>query len=147
MPPRASSRLRLILVPAGPGFPPAEVVLGALRSLDWGVAPESARAWSGPERFFANGQGGFGVRCPEGGASVADRFVTALEAWRRGGERALGCACGQVHDLAALDYAPPAAFASTAIELADVGSAELAEPAAAALGAFWPGFRVVGSRG
>lgn len=147
MPPRASSRLRLFLVPGPAGGPPAAEVLAGLAEIDWGVGADAVRAWSGAPRFFANAQGGFRVSCPTTGGSLVAGFPAALEAWRLGGPRQLACACGAVHDLDTLAYAPAAAFASTAIELWNVPDADLPPAAARALGGWWPGFRVVGSRG
>lgn len=147
MPPRASSRLRLFLVPGPAGGPPAAAVLAGLGVVDWGVGADAVRAWSGAPRFFANGQGGFRVSCPTTGESLVPGFSAALEAWRLGGPRQIACSCGVAHDLDTLVYAPPAAFASTAIELWNVPAADLPPAAARAVDACWPGFRVVGSRG
>lgn len=99
------------------------------------------------ERFVANRQGGFHVRCPADGSNVVPRFNKALEAWRVGGPRALECACGATHDLAALDYRPPAGFARGWVVLTDVGGAELTAAALALAEGELGRVRVVGRRG
>lgn len=97
--------------------------------------------------FVANGQGGFQVRCPRTGAPVVEGFGSALTAWRDGGPRRLDCpACGEVHDLARLDFRPPAAFAWGVLHLADVGAAHLEEEAEAALSAVLGPIRVIARR-
>jgi len=99
------------------------------------------------ERLYANGQGGFRVRCPETGRNVVPAFQEAVRAWRRGGTRSMDCpACGGRHDLSSLSFAPPAAFGRGAVVLVDAARSTL-EPAGrrdleAALGALV----VVGSR-
>lgn len=77
------------------------------------------------EQLVSSGQGGFRVFCPADVRNVTAGFAPALEAWRRGGPRALVCACGATHDLAALHYRPACGFARAWLELADVGAAEL----------------------
>ncbi len=104
-------------------------------------------AWVGPERFFANGQGGFRVACPVAGSDLTGRFPAALEAWRGGGPRRIGCECGREHELDTLRYRPAAAFASAAVECVDPPDAELPEAVAAAVAACWPGLRQVLRRG
>lgn len=101
-----------------------------------GLAPGAhARLVVAPrQRFVANRQGGFYVRCPVDQSLVGDRFLRALTAWREGGPRALECACGATHDLAALAFAPAAGFAWAWIEVPEVEAPELAEEALAVLG-------------
>ncbi len=142
MPPRASSRLRLFVLPGADDATPAAQVLVAVGSLGTGT-----EAWSGRERFFANGQGGFRVGCPLDGRSLTGPFRVAIEAWRAGGARSLACPCGDQHDLDALRYEPPAGFAREALVVNDALSAELPPPTRSAIATLWPGVRVVGSRG
>lgn len=78
--------------------------------------------------LYANGQGGFRVRCPVGSDVVTDAFARALTAWRVGGSRAMRCpACDATHPLEELGYEPPAAYASFALVLADVEDGALTE--------------------
>jgi len=149
VPPRASSRLNLLVLrPPGGGQAP-EAVLAALGAQPISAGGERLRrsGSADSERFFANAQGGFRAFCPAAGASLTERFVGALEAWRGGGARTIHCTCGAEHDLAALDFRPPAGFAAAWIEARDVGSVDLDPVANAVLTRLWPGFRVIGSRG
>lgn len=103
-----------------------------------------------PLRFVGNRQGGFRVRCPDTGVNLVPRFNAAVMAWRDhvGDSRALDCPCGRRHDLASLDYQPPAGFARAWIVLRDVASAELRPEAAALVRALLGGEgRVVFRRG
>jgi len=101
----------------------------------------------GGERFLANRQGGFAVRCPVGGANLVPLFVRALEGWRAGGVRSLECPCGARHDLAALDYLPEAGFARAWIEIPRAEAPELHPRAQAEAVAALGGVRVVPRRG
>jgi hypothetical protein len=101
---------------------------GARVPVDGGVGSVVWQREASP-RFLANRAGGFRVRCPVSGRSLAERLHVAVEAWRNGAPRVLDCACGALHDLAHLDYVPPAGFARGWIELADVGGADLVEEA------------------
>ena len=147
MPPRAASRLSVIVL--SPGGPPPEVVLERLGEQPLFDGGERlCRAEISPRgRFFSSGQGGFRVSCPVDGRVITSAFVPALEGWRRGGCREIQCPCGLRHDLDALDYTPPAGFAAAWIEARDVGSVELSAPAAAILREMWPDCRLVGQRG
>ncbi len=126
--PKPSRRLDLVLVSADPdraGDPDA--LRGLARALA-GVSGARATRADLPDgvAFYANQQGGFRVRCPETGENLAPAFGPAMQAWRAGGPRSLVCpACGAVHPLAALDFAPLAAFGRGAVVLTDVRSAEL----------------------
>lgn len=99
------------------------------------------------ERFVANRQGGFRVFCPKDGTNVVPAFNPALEAWRAGGPRLLACACGEPHDLADLDYRPPAGFARGWVCLTDAGTLELTPEALALAEAEFGRVRVVARRG
>ncbi len=149
MPPRASSRLNLLVLRPPGGGPAPEAVLAALGARPISAGGERLRrpGSADSQRFFANAQGGFRVYCPVDGGSLVDRFVGALEAWRGGGARTIHCNCGAEHDLAALDFRPPAGFAEAWIEARDVGSMDLDAAVVEVLMQLWPGFQVVGSRG
>ena len=140
-----STRLDLVLLPEGPDT----LIDGAAvwqRLVVGGVVHEDGRAGPGAPRlveggfvrawlehddrgrFYGNQVGGFRVWCPGCRAPLAREFGAALEAWRAGGERSLGClACGLDSDLAALAFAPAAGFGRVALRLADVGRAMLTE--------------------
>lgn len=76
--------------------------------------------------LYANQLGGFRVRCPIDGGTVAGTFGAALQAWRSGGPFSMPCpSCDETHSLDTLSMAPPGGFASGAIVFADVGSAAL----------------------
>jgi hypothetical protein len=145
MPPRASHRLSILILPGGeaasvPAHAVAREVCGeALRS---GLPAPSGHDEPAP-RFLSNEQGGFRVRCPATGEPAARPFGAALQRWREGGPRQAACPCGASHDLADFDLAPPAGFAASWLEFRDVGFPDLPEILAAALAAAWPGFRVV----
>lgn len=160
----ASRRLALLLLPGEPEAPVAlvEAGLAALRNDGWGEAgpralveggclpPAVEVVASGAVGFLSSGLGGFRVRCPVDGRAVVAPFNAALTRWRGGGERSLACPCGRLHDLVALDFAPPAAFARAAIRLGEVASVELAAGAEAVLGRQWGahgGLRAVLRRG
>lgn len=141
MPPPARHRLDILVLPADPDAPAATMEAAVARLTAAGLWPgglavgAQARLVVAPrQRFVANRQGGFYVRCPADQAVIGDRFRRALTAWREGGPRTLGCACGATHDLAALDFAPAAGFAHAWIEVPDVDGPELSPEAVAALG-------------
>lgn len=101
----------------------------------------------GKLRLYANGQGGFRVRCPVTGDNVVPAFQRALSAWRSGGPPRLDCpACDAPHTLDALDYAPDAAFGRGALVLVDVASAVPDPDGLAALEPLLGPVVVVGSR-
>lgn len=151
MPPPASSRLALLLLPRGAGVGPAALEALAARWAGRVVVPGGHRpprvVDGGHERFLANRQGGFRVRCPVDGANLVPVFPRALERWRAGGPRTLACPCGATHDLAELTYAPDAGFARAWLELAEVGSGELTPEALAEAEAALGGVRIVPRRG
>ncbi len=98
-------------------------------------------------RFIANHQGGFRVSCPETHRSIVGPFNRALSDWRTGQRRQIACpSCGAEHDLAALEYAPPAAFGSYIVELRDVASAAVSDEAARDLAHRLGAFKVVFKR-
>ena len=161
MPP-AAHRLSLHLLPADPEAP-----VGAVRAL---FATLQAEGWLADERpgpralvaggflrarletfdtvrFVSNWQGGFHVRCPVDARDVVGGFGRALEAWRAGGPRALGCDCGAVHPLEALVYAPDAGFARGWITLADIADVRLDPVALARARAVVGEVRIVLRRG
>jgi hypothetical protein len=150
MPPRASPRLTAYVLGPSEGAS-AAAVLAALAGAGARAIVEGGADWSAHdapvERFFANGQGGFRVSCPACGAVATAGFPRALEAWRGGGPRAFGCACGVETDLAALVYAPDAGFAARWLRGADAGSIDLLADARGVIARHWPDFRVIGSRG
>lgn len=149
MPPRASSRFTVFLVPGAPGQVPADVLRAEMAGISvmLGGEREVIADRADPERFLANGQGGFRVRCPRSGEALVRPFAVALEAWRAGGRRALRCPCGAEHDLASLLFEPPAAFASQWLRIVDPGSLAVDAPAVEVLDRRWPGWRAIGSRG
>ena len=162
MPPPASRRLSLLLMPrdadrtepaafevlarwAHAGFlPPGDH--GSPSLVEGGCASVRAMS-SGVQRFLANRQGGFSVRCPASGVNLVPTFVPALTAWRRGGPRYLGCVCAKDHDLVDLEFAPAAGFAFQWVELFDVDGAEVVPEALALAAEVWGGVRMVGRRG
>jgi hypothetical protein len=160
----ARHRLGLLLLPVDPELPRErlEQAWEVLAAEGWreGSRPGSLpalssggflRAWLDVEddvRFVANRLGGFRVRCPATGANLVPQFPRALEAWRSGGPRALGCtACVGTHALEALLYAPEAGFARGWIALEEVEDASPSEALLARLAALWGGVRVVARRG
>jgi hypothetical protein len=161
--PLAVHRLTLHLVSAVPDAPPArvEALRSRLRAEGWlsddarpgprplvagGFDRARVETFDAP-RFLSNWQGGFRVRCPNNGESAVDAFSAALAAWRAGGPRAMACGCGATHDLAALRYAPEAAFARGWLALLDAADAEVHPEALALAGDVLGGVRVIGRRG
>lgn len=161
--PYAVHRLTLHLVPADPDAPPArvEALRARLVAEGWlaadgtpgprplvagGFARARVETFEAP-RFLSNWQGGFHVRCPVTGENVVAAFSGALSAWRAGGPRAVACGCGATHDLAALRYAPEAAFARGWVALIDAADAEVHPDALALAEAALGGARVIGRRG
>lgn len=161
MPPPARHQLALLVLPAEPDGPldRGSALMAAWRAAGFALGPgpghplveggcAAARACAAPAaRFLANRQGGFRVRCPATGANAVPAFSRALEAWRRGGPRRLACDCGATHDLNALDFAPPAGFARSWVEVVDAASPVLLPEAARIVEEVWGESRVVWRRG
>ena len=148
----ARHRLDLLLLPSWPDTERATVESGWQALLRSGVAGDVGRRarldLGDVVRFWANRTGGFRVACPRTGASVVPGFVRALERWRAGGERVLECgACGGVHPLERLAFAPDAGFARGAVCLDAVDDADPPAPVVAVLESVWGGVRVVARRG
>ena len=155
MPTPPSPRLGLLVVPSDPTLPTAAVE--AVRAswhaagIDERLVPGGhGRVWTDAGtsvRFVSTRQGGFRVGCPRDGRTVVAGFVRALSAWRAGGPRRLACVCGEVHDLADLAYAPPAAFATAWIVVEDVAAPALDPVAASLAKELWGEVRIVLRRG
>lgn len=147
--PRPTHRLDLYLVPrerpppgAGTALLTALAALGVLTD-GGGPGPRARELVAGgfgrvrfddpgTEVLYANQLGGFRVTCPARGANVVPAFQAALQLWRAGGARSVACPeCGAQHDLAELDFAPPAAFGFCALVVADAGDRVLRPDAAA----------------
>lgn len=149
---RAVHRLNLILLPPGiEDRPPTAPLLEAARAADPDLP--APRADQGPVRFYA--PGAFRVACPDRpDLNVTAAFVPALTRWRalqgagqdRPGDRALDCLCGARHPLEALSYAPPCAFAATAVVLPD-RDPDPGPAVEAAARAAWGGLRTLLQRG
>ena len=137
MPPRASSRLDLLVLPAGEWGDIRASALVSLLDRDWLAHDEQA------VRFLCNERGGFRVTCPDTGDAAARAFSAGLQRWREGGLAQTECTCGQVHPLAAFQVAPEAGFAASWIQRPNAPTATLDPVAAAVIGKAWPGFRVV----
>jgi hypothetical protein len=98
----------------------------------------------GATTLYANEQGGFRAPCPRCGAPLAGPLSAAVEAWRRGGPRALTCPrCGWAGDLSAIQGQPPFGIARAAVIFADVGGVELSSLGQEALAALLGAARVV----
>lgn len=149
MPPRASSRLTLYVLPGASGQTPAGDLLVALSGAELaeGGAGEVIAESFDRDRFIGNGQGGYRVRCPESGDSIVRPFAAALEAWRGGAPRTVNCPCGAVHALSALEFSPPAGFARQWLRAMGAQSLDVPAFAREILNLHWPGWTVVGSRG
>ena len=139
--PHASHRIDLLVLPVDPNQPLDESAVAELLSI-WGVDdrgrpgdPEQLmsggckRVWvDRPQRMwlYGNQSGGFHVRCPETGESIARDFGVAHRAWKTGGPRAMVCpSCGSTHPLEYVQFVPPAAFARWAVVFSDASSAVL----------------------
>lgn len=100
----------------------------------------------GRRTLYANGQGGFRVRCPAGGVVTA-AWSRAASAWREGGPAVLACpACGADHAFEALDYAPPAAYGPFAVVIADAATSAVARLGGDLLRGHLGPFSVIGRR-
>ena len=149
-----SSRLDLVLVPADPlrnesdgrwlledlvadGTiePGGRAGVGAAEWLSAGFSRVSLdRPVPTPDglAFWSNRTGGFRVACPATGRSIVPAFGAATTGWRAGGPRTVPCpACGVVHRLEDLAYAPAAAFGPWAIVTSDAGGTTLTASASA----------------
>ncbi len=164
---RALHRVAVLVLPSDPERPAADLARLWERLVAQGFVAGSgaagvpgaralveggfARAWLdvGEEvRFASNKLGGFRVACPSAGGNVVASFNTAFSAWRTGGARALDCpACGERHDLMALDYAPEAGFARGWLTIEDVEGLVLAPDAQAVAEQVLGGVRIVLRRG
>lgn len=147
--PHTGHRLDLLLLPPDPESVPhraIERLLARLRGLGVldarGRAGPAAPRWvdggfrslvvddPGRVSLYANGTGGFRVRCPRCGANLVPIFHRALEAHRAGAPRRCTCpACGADLPLEVLDFAPPAGFARVAVVTVDVEHAGLTDEA------------------
>ncbi|MBM4367602.1 MAG: hypothetical protein FJ102_15430 [Deltaproteobacteria bacterium] len=146
MPPRATHRLRVVIVPGHEGGVSAREALDGLDPVELCGEVEQVRVHDGDREFFlANEQGGFHVCCPVTGEAAARPFARAVQAWREGGPRELSCRCGDRHDLAAMDIRPGAAFAARWIELCE--PAELEPRRGTLLDRRWPGWTSIVVRG
>ena len=140
--------MRLVIVP---GSAPSATATALLAALGPGAATALAGGGStrahdaAREHFLGNEQGGFRVTCPLTGDNVSAAAGRAIQRWRDGGERALTCACGSRHDLAALDYAPGAVFAERWIEVLEPAEIEVRQ--GTILDQLWPGWRAIVVRG
>lgn len=146
---RPRHRLDLLWMPKDPAHLPCREAFESLQARwqqrGWLDGATSAPAGGfdalrlddpGRVAFYANQIGGFRVLCPEVGGNLVPLFVAAMGTWRAGGDRGLACPhCGQVHDLAALRFAPEAGFARGAVVLAGVRRAEVSAEVAAELDA------------
>lgn len=164
--PRPTHRLNLYVVPDDPDRALDELRLAAaverLRAegvlSGWGPGAAADRLVPGGFRrlridrpaqacLYGNRQGGFHARCPSCGDHLARALGPALAQWRAGRPRLVACGCGVSTDIAALDFAPPAAVGQFAVEIRDVQTTELAPDGKPWLASGIGGFVVVGSRG
>ncbi len=155
---KVSSRLDLCVLPESPDIQPADDGL-FLRGIEAGWWTAAGGAGSQPivpggflrlrrERWgasvlYANGQGGFRVRCPKTSVPAVSAFTKALPLFRAGGPRHLLCDCGELHDLNALQFFPAAGFARLAWCFDAVGAAELSAEVQAAFSECFGGHRLV----
>ena len=140
----ASARLDVIVMPKNVDAVPSDHDVEAfLRNLEesgmitkeGNAGPNGTRVFRGGfarlnvlhaehPRFVANQQGGFRVFC--NGKIVTGPFVRAMTNWRQGGARVLTCPyCEVEHDLASLEFRPPAGFYRFAFEFTDVGTFQI----------------------
>lgn len=153
MPPPASRWLSLWLIPEQIASYDPQTVLSAWAQAGLGLENlvvgglTQIEAGQGKERFFSWGQGGFRVFCPQNGAALATDFGRAMGQWRAGGPRQLACGCGQMHDLHALHFQPPAGFAQTWIGLRGAVESEVSPIALEIVRAYWGDVRVLPHRG
>ena len=167
MPPHASRRLNLVLVPADWQVRLDEERLASAWSF-WvkegfitpkGRAGPKAEAWvkggfvlarvDRPPRIgtYGNRVGGFHVNCPECANSVAREWGSAVQALKHDAAWSLSCpSCGVSLGPNQVATQPPAALARYAIELRDVASASLLSPASF-VGLLGESFRIIGVRG
>lgn len=144
---RAVHRVSVVVMPEGvEEVCDGEGLLAGLRGV--GLAGAGRVVAGEGVRFYSSGLGGFRVDCPVDGRVVTAGFVRALEGWRRGGERGMGCGgCGGWHGLEELRFRPECGFARTAVVLPDVEDAVLTEEGWAVVRRVWGGWRVVVQRG
>ena len=167
MPPHASRRLNLVLVPVRWQAALDEECLASLWA-NWvkegiitskGRAGPRAEAWvkggfvlvrvDRPPRVgtYGNRVGGFHVSCPACGQPVAREWGSAVEALKHAAPWSLSCpGCGVSLGPNQVATQPPAALARFAVELRDVGSPDLLSPGSF-VGLLGQDFRVIGVRG
>ena len=147
--PKASHRLDLLLVPENiDADAPTDVLWEEFVQRGWMLGDGAAGPHGGdviaggfvrarvdrPSRIalFANALGGFRVGCPVSKRSIVPAFSAAYEAFRTGAPRELCCpACGAIHALESLDYAPAARYGRMAIWFADVATPSVSDEALA----------------
>ncbi|TNE87449.1 MAG: hypothetical protein EP330_18470 [Deltaproteobacteria bacterium] len=96
--------------------------------------------------LYGNQQGGVRVRCPNTGVPAAMALSDALTRLRAGGAGDVACPCGESHDPNELDFAPPAAVATSALVAVDVDAYLLDEPARGLLAEILGPFRLIPRR-
>jgi hypothetical protein len=161
--PLASHRLDLVVVPDDPEDRRSVATLLALGDArGWwsqgAPGPEAAALGVGAfaglrveehpaPRLFANGLGGFRVRCGSCEAPLARALGRAMVAARGVAVPVVPCAaCGVSHSAAELDFAPAAAFACVALTLVDVERPSLSADASAAIAGAWGPWRLIARR-
>ncbi len=161
--PFASHRLDLLLVPADPEERRSVAPLARLgEARAWwasgapgvgasslGVGPfAGVRGEEHPRpRLFANGLGGFHVRCPACEAPAARALGRAMALGRDLGIPDVRCeTCGRSHGAGDLTYTPPAAFACAAWTLIDVATSALSAEAVDAITGAWGPWRLIARR-
>lgn len=140
MPPKATSRLDLLVLPEGEMAPVAAQLVAAQLGPTWLAHDEDV------PRFLCNERGGFRVKCPETGVPTPRQFARGLQQWREGGTRDAICACGGVHPLPAFVLEPPGGFARSWLQRVNVLSADPDPQDAAIIERYWPNFRLLAVR-
>lgn len=137
MPPKATSRLDLLVLPVDEVAPVAAALILAQLGPGWLAHDEDKL------RFLCNERGGFRVNCPDTGVATPRSFARSLQAWREGGDQQASCACGGVHPLSAFVLKPPGGFARSWLQQVNVLAADLDPQDTAIIERYWPNFRVL----
>ena len=101
------------------------------------------------QRFYANHQGGYAVKCPNTQGNLVPNFIIKMQEWRQSQDRSvqyfsINCElCQQSHPLQTLNFQPQAVFAMGALVFQNVESVILQPRAQQQIAKILPDYQTV----